>query len=488
MTQETAPSSAIGDALEALAILENAAVGIVFTRERRIQRCNRRGAEIFGYASAQALIGQPAAMLYPDAESCARMGEAATPPLSAGGTLDVDWQMRRADGSLFWCEIHATAAVPQQPELGTIWIAEDLTEARQAAERLSHRLHEMQAILDNASVGIAFTRARVFEHCNRRAAEIFGFDTVEELVGKPAVLVYPDQESYERLGAEAGALLAAGQSFEADWPFRKADGSQVWCHVYGKAVDPRNTERGTVWILEDVSVRRQVEEALHQTLRRMEAIMQNAPLGIGFTRERRIVSYNARWGEMFGFEGEEAVGLPARVCFRSDAEYAEVGRLAAPLLSQGKPFQKELYLRRRDGAEFWSNFIGYVQNLRNTEEGTIWMFEDRSASKEAEERLQRANAELSEAKERAEVANRAKSEFLANMSHELRTPLNAVLGYAQLLKRDAALSPRQRQGIDTIEHSGRHLLTLINDILDLARIEAGKLELTPETVALPAFL
>jgi signal transduction histidine kinase/ActR/RegA family two-component response regulator len=83
-------------------------------------------------------------------------------------------------------------------------------------------------------------------------------------------------------------------------------------------------------------------------------------------------------------------------------------------------------------------------------------------------------AELQDAKERAEVANAAKSEFLARMSHELRTPLNAVLGYAQILRMDAGLSSRQQTGLGIIQSSGEHLLTLIVDILDLARIEAGK--------------
>ncbi len=91
-------------------------------------------------------------------------------------------------------------------------------------------------------------------------------------------------------------------------------------------------------------------------------------------------------------------------------------------------------------------------------------------------------------KEVAESANKAKSEFLANMSHELRTPLNGILGYAQIFKKDKSLSESQQKGVDIIERSGLHLLTLINDILDLSKIEAGKLEILPEELNLNDFL
>lgn len=110
-----------------------------------------------------------------------------------------------------------------------------------------------------------------------------------------------------------------------------------------------------------------------------------------------------------------------------------------------------------------------------------------AARTEIEER-RRAEAALAEARDRAEAANRAKSAFLAGMSHELRTPLNGILGYAQLLGRDGALADEHRAGLRVIERSGRHLLGLINDVLDLAKIEAGKLEVRPAPFRLPDLL
>ena len=96
--------------------------------------------------------------------------------------------------------------------------------------------------------------------------------------------------------------------------------------------------------------------------------------------------------------------------------------------------------------------------------------------------------ELVTEKQNAERANKAKSAFLTNMSHELRTPLNGVLGYAQILKRDPATSTEQQHGLDVIEQSGNHLLTLINDVLDLAKVESGTIELCHTDFSLPALI
>src|SRR5207247_13986 len=106
----------------------------------------------------------------------------------------------------------------------------------------------------------------------------------------------------------------------------------------------------------DIAERMRTGAALQQALHEMEAIMRNAPVGIIlFTRERRIVRTNARCAEVFGYAADELIGAPARVLYRSDADYKALGREAGPLLARAKSFQTELFLRRKDGVDIWAN-------------------------------------------------------------------------------------------------------------------------------------
>jgi PAS domain S-box-containing protein len=364
-------------------------------------------------------------------------------------------------------------ADPARSDAGTVWVLDDISTQRQTTR-------DMAALYQNASVGILVTRERKLQRYNPKFAEIAGFSG-DEGVGLPARALYRSDEEYETLGREAAQSLNQGKTFQKELWMRRRDGREVWIRLSCYVESLETPTLGTVWFVEDVTEAKRTAEQLRHTAREMETIIQSAPVAFVFTCNERVLSYNSRFAEMFGIDGDDEVGQPGSRLYRSLEEYQAIGARAFPLLSQGKPFQAELWLRRRDGTDFWANLYGYVLNPDDPSEGTVWICEDRTAAKQAEE-------ELRFAKERAEAANRAKSQFLANMSHELRTPLNAILGYAQILKHEQPLDARQSVGLNTIQQSGEHLLTLINDILDLSRIEAGRLDLFPGAFQLAPFL
>lgn len=137
-------------------------------------------------------------------------------------------------------------------------------------------------------------------------------------------------------------------------------------------------------------------------------------------------------------------------------------------------------IRELDGlAQSFNQMAGQLQQSFSALEKT---------NEELEQRVEERTTELREAKEAADAANHAKSDFLANISHELRTPLNGILGYAQILQCSQNIPEKERYNVQIIHQCGSHLLTLINDVLDISKIEARKLELVPTAIHLPAFL
>ena len=138
--------------------------------------------------------------------------------------------------------------------------------------------------------------------------------------------------------------------------------------------------------------------------------------------------------------------------------------------------------------DYQQDYLELMVELRNLIEDDLKLFEQYQTTTQLATNLEEVNRKLVQAKEISDSANQAKSEFLANISHELRTPLNGILGYVQILSRSPDLNPKEHDGLNVIHQCGSHLLTLINDILDLSKIEARKLELTSTTTHLPALI
>jgi PAS domain S-box-containing protein len=200
-----------------------------------------------------------------------------------------------------------------------------------------------------------------------------------------------------------------------------------------------------------------------------EAVLENASLGIAFTHQQKFVQANPALEQMLGWQRGTLAGQPGRVVWSSDAEYAEVGATIGPRLSRGESVEFVRELRRRDGSVFWCRMLAKAVDPRHPMGGgTIWIIEDITERRRTEQALAKARDD-------AEAANRAKSAFLANTSHEIRTPLNGLVGLARLARRPEVDEQRRRQYLDQIGDSAETLTAVISDVLDLSKIEAGRL-------------
>ncbi|MCU7904750.1 MAG: transporter substrate-binding protein [Candidatus Thiodiazotropha sp. (ex Epidulcina cf. delphinae)] len=250
----------------------------------------------------------------------------------------------------------------------------------------------------------------------------------------------------------------------------------------------------------EIGRRKQVEELLRESEKRFRALVSAAPMGIYLTDPKGKCTYvNTRWCEMAGMTPGEAHGDGWLEAIHPD-DRRYVSENWKRVEKSGGHWTLEYRFRNKQNRTIW--IAGVATTLWN-EAGNITGFigcnTDISERKQAEEELaqyrehleelvKERTLELAEAKETAEAANHAKSIFLANISHELRTPLNAILGFSEMLVRAPDTTSSQQEKISIINRSGAHLLGMINDVLDLSKIEAGRMELEPVAFDLPGML
>ena len=212
------------------------------------------------------------------------------------------------------------------------------------------------------------------------------------------------------------------------------------------------------------------------------AILERASIGIAVTRDRVFATANPCFERMFGWDKGSLAGQSGRVVWPTDTDYAEIGRIAGPLLAIGEPVDMEREMRRKDGRVFWCRLLARALDPCDAlGSGTIWIAEDvteRRASEQA----------LAAARDAAEAASRAKSAFLANTSHEIRTPLNGLLGMARLAAQAGVDPTRRQQYLGHILDSAQSLASIISDILDLSKVEAGRIDLERVSFGLPDLL
>ncbi|HKA42452.1 MAG TPA: PAS domain-containing sensor histidine kinase [Burkholderiales bacterium] len=245
-------------------MLENALVGMALAIDRKLIWVNNTYARMLGYERKE-LIGESAAVLYPDDQSFELFGAAAHPVLESGHAYVTEQRLKCKDGSLIWVQISVTAANPNEPADSAIWTTVDITDRKELQENLQRSLAERDVILQSTLVGITFSVNRRHLWVNDTFARMMGYER-EELIGELSAIHFPDRESYDSFGYTAYRILASGRPCVTErWQKRK-DGTLIWCQIYGNYVDPDDLSKGTIWTFLDITDHKRAEEEIRKAL------------------------------------------------------------------------------------------------------------------------------------------------------------------------------------------------------------------------------
>ena len=323
------------------------------------------------------------------------------------------------------------------------------------ASKLHDQANRLQHILDTAPVGVAISSGGKIRFANPQVTKMLNMKTGDE---SSNALVWPE---------ERPKII---QQLKKDGSVTNME-IQMYCpkkSVRDLLVTYLPTDyEGQVGILGwmiDITERKEADRAIRQINDEQSAIFESASIGIAFIKNQKVARANLRVEELFGWEPGSMQGQSPQIWWNettltNDSHYPEIER--------GEIHYSTHELKRKDGSRFWCRMSGSAIDVGDLSRGTVWMFDDITAEREAVDLMR-------EAKEMAEEATKMKSNFLANMSHEIRTPMNAIIGMSHLaLKTD--LTPKQRNYIEKADTAAHNLLVIINDILDFSKIEAGKL-------------
>ncbi len=336
-----------------------------------------------------------------------------------------------------------------------------------AAHPASEALPHLAAIFNSVTEGlIIYDLDGKIVAANPAACAMYGY-CQEELVGlNDAVVTHPD---YRHVFEEGRSAVMAGQCFHTVSMDVRKDGTVFPVEVRASLLQFMGQAHGLA-VIRDITQRVNAEKVLRDSEERYRTLIENIDLGITLMdRDHRIVTVNRKVSEMIGRPVPGLLGQPCYQVFEKCATLCPhcPGERA---MRTGLPAETETTGVRDDGTTYAARVQAFpVRGNDGAINGFIELVEDITERKRTEEELRRA-------KQAAEAANCAKSEFLANMSHEIRTPMTAILGFAEILH-GAVITAEAREAASTIKRNGEHLLELINSILDLSKIESGRLTL-----------
>ena len=359
-----------------------------------------------------------------------------------------------------------------------------------ASQRLVQSEERFRRTFKHSAQATAVIQNGIFTEANTAALAMLGYSDGQGFVGLRPDEISPEYQPDGQRSRDKAALLIAealeGGNVKFDWEHLRADGTPVLIEVLLTAVaDDDRIDVFTLW--NDVTVKRQAEAALAAYQRTLEeqvaqrtaeltalndelqAILATADSGICLVRDRVLLTCNRALSQLLMRPVDQLVGASTRILFKSDADWMDGVEDAYAAIASGQTFTATRELIRGDGSTVWVSLRATAIDLTDPARGTVWVMQDISNDRAAAQKL--ANA-----RDMAEQAARLKSEFLAHMSHELRSPLNAILGFTELLI-GTPLTPHQIDHLRKVQAAGRHLLMIVNDVLDLSKVEAGKLRI-----------
>jgi PAS domain S-box-containing protein len=353
--------------------------------------------------------------------------------------------------------------------------------AKEIAADSRRELNDVKAAIDaHAIVAITDTKGLI-SYVSDSFCAISKYSR-EELLGQDHRIINSGHHP-EEFFSDLWKAIAQGQVWKGEIKDKAKDGSCYWGDTtIVPFLNKEGKPRHYIAISADITERRLAEESA----RRFAAIVEFSDDAIvGKSLDGIVYSWNPGAERLFGYTAKEVIGKTLVAFIPPERPNEEVDILAR--IVRGEYIQHFETIRvRKDGTRIdVSVTISPIKDDAGRVIGASKIARDITERKRFEHTLQQTNIELEGAKAAAEKANLAKSEFLAGMSHELRTPLNGIIGFTEFLidEKPGPLRPKQKEYLGDVLNSGRHLLQLINDVLDLAKIEAGKMELHLETFA-----